>query len=109
MELPRHEWPDSWKSESFRRPIVPLIKALYGHPLAGVRWEEHCHRALREAGFEAIHGWGRLYWHRAFCAILSVYVGGFGRAGNVELLLKAWAAEYPRCGQKPTLLPSGEA
>eukprot|EP00971_Amphidinium_carterae_P110796 2194824-Amphidinium_carterae.1 len=33
VRLPLDRWPDSWKK--YRDPIVPLIRALYGHPDSG--------------------------------------------------------------------------
>eukprot|EP00971_Amphidinium_carterae_P288347 5724449-Amphidinium_carterae.1 len=30
VRLPRDRWPESWKK--YRDPVVPLIRALYGHP-----------------------------------------------------------------------------
>ena len=35
---PKHEWPKSWSS--MEDPVVPLERNLYGHPLAGLLWEE---------------------------------------------------------------------
>jgi hypothetical protein len=37
VSLPREEWPES--CEGMRRPVCPLVEALYGHPDAGGCWE----------------------------------------------------------------------
>ena len=39
---------------NFHRPVVRLIRALYGHPDAGTCWEENCDRIMKEKGFVAI-------------------------------------------------------
>ena len=31
--------------------VVPLDKALYGHPESGAHWEEKCNRAIKRLGF----------------------------------------------------------
>ena len=38
IRLPRHKWPKSWSS--MKDPVVLLERNLYGHPLAGLLWEE---------------------------------------------------------------------
>ena len=38
IRLPRHRWPKSWSS--IEDPVVPLERNLFGHPLAGLLWEE---------------------------------------------------------------------
>eukprot|EP00969_Alexandrium_andersonii_P130643 5776732-Alexandrium_andersonii.AAC.1 len=35
VRLPEHEWPEEWKKNGMRDPVVPLVLALYGHPDAG--------------------------------------------------------------------------
>ena len=35
VELPEDAWPDDVDIRKFRRPVVRLVKALYGHPDAG--------------------------------------------------------------------------
>ena len=43
VELPEEGWPDdwkeAWKKKGFKRPVVRLKRALYGHPDAGTMWE----------------------------------------------------------------------
>ena len=41
IELPPELRPSWWKTK-FVKPVVLLIKALYGHPDAGGLWEAHC-------------------------------------------------------------------
>ena len=64
--LPEEIWTDEWKElYKGRRPIVQMVKALYGHPDAGTYWEQHLHKALLRSGFEAIDksSWPSCYIH----------------------------------------------
>ena len=51
VELPEDAWPDDIDFRKFRRPVVRLVKALYGHPDSGTMWEQHCDRKVRELDF----------------------------------------------------------
>ena len=44
IRLPRHKWPKSWSS--MEDPVVPLVRNLYGHPLAGLLWERQFEKVL---------------------------------------------------------------
>ncbi len=50
IELPSDQWPKSWFNSNdtpqYRRPCTRLSRNLYGHPLAGLYWEKHCHNKL---------------------------------------------------------------
>eukprot|EP00969_Alexandrium_andersonii_P274223 12120747-Alexandrium_andersonii.AAC.1 len=35
VRLPEHEWPEEWKKNGMRDPVVPLLLALYCRPDAG--------------------------------------------------------------------------
>ena len=54
IRLPPHRWDPSWKG--MRDPVVPLEKALYGHPDAGGHWEKHCEQRVGRCGFEPMGG-----------------------------------------------------
>jgi hypothetical protein len=41
VSLPEGMWPPEWSRMGIRKPVVRLIKALYGHPDSGTAWEEH--------------------------------------------------------------------
>ena len=69
VELPREWWPEEW-GKKYRRPVVKLRLALYGHPLSGVFWERHCQKALFSAGWELIEGWESTYRHKKLGLIL---------------------------------------
>ena len=89
IELPEDQWQKSWKGR-FKRPVVRLLRNLYGHPLAGLYWERHCHDAITKCGFERVHGWECLYKHYAKQLFLSVYVDDFKMAGKTANLSGMW-------------------
>ena len=60
--LPPEAWPEHWKGK-WRKPVVVLKKALYGHPDAGTYREKHCGGCLRRGGFRPIGSWQSCYWH----------------------------------------------
>ena len=45
VQLPPELWPASWKGQ-YSKPMVLLVKSLYGHPEAGARWENHLEKIL---------------------------------------------------------------
>jgi len=58
VHLPEDAWPDDpvlrAKFAGLRKPVVPLRKALYGHPDSGTFWEQHCDNHVRSVGFEPL-------------------------------------------------------
>ena len=63
VELPPEVQPSDGSWRKFSRPVVRLRLALYGHPLAGLYWENHCRTALLKTGFEAVFAHECLYMH----------------------------------------------
>ena len=88
ITLPRERRPKSW--DAIDNPVCPLLRNLYGHPLAGIIWEKHCQKAILQAGFEKIPSWECLFVHREKCLFLSVYVDDFRMAGKKENLSPMW-------------------
>jgi hypothetical protein len=124
VELPTYMWPREWVNKGYRRPVVPLRLALYGHPMAGVYWERYSHARPLKVGFERIPGWECLFVHWKHQGMLSVYMDDFKVAGNKENIPKAWEAirdagieldkveqfnHYLGCGQTPIALSHQEA
>ena len=69
------ECPDAFPGDvvkDMRRPVVPMNKALYGHPKAGLYWEKHCDERLRKVGFEPIPECSSMYKHHDLEVMLSV-------------------------------------
>ena len=81
IELPKDQWPKHWHGK-YHRPVVRLLRNLYGHPLAGLYWEKHCHRAIVACGFHLLQGWECMYGHKEKGLFLSVYVDDFKMAGK---------------------------
>ena len=65
--------------------------SLYGHPLAGLYWEDHCRKAILKCGFEPVLGWECLYKHYSKKLFLSIYVDDFKMAGLQKNLKPIWA------------------
>ena len=62
VRLPRTQWPKHWHGK-YHNPVVRLRVSLYGHPLAGLFWEQHCRDAILKCGFQPVRGWECLYKH----------------------------------------------
>ena len=89
VSLPPDQWPAHWKG--MHQPYCKLKKALYGHPKAGLYWEQHCKKAVLNAGFEPVQGWECLYMHREQQLFLSIYVDDFKMAGRKANLAPMWS------------------
>jgi hypothetical protein len=73
VELPPGRWRDSWfkstlrgaeRQPKYRRPVVPLEMALYGHPDSGGIWEQHFDSKVKQFGFNrASEVWNGCYWN----------------------------------------------
>ena len=101
--------------------MCSLRLALYGHPLSGFSWEQHCHFALSKVGFEALEGWECVFVHKKLGLFLSVYVDDFKLVGRAEHLQEGWnlirkhlrldpptpLGDYLGCGQKEAHIPKG--
>ena len=68
-----------------------LRVSLYGHPLAGLFWEQHCRDAILKCGFQPVRGWECLYKHPVKRLFLSVYVDDFKMAGKAANISGMWA------------------
>ena len=80
IELPPELRP-SWWRQRFARPVVLLLRALYGHPEAGGLWEQHLKVVLRSMGGEELSTYvddltlsGPQEEHQAFWAQLTSLV-----------------------------------
>ena len=64
--------------------VVPLKKALYGHPQSGSHWEQKCEVAIDALGFKKVGEcgeWRSCYFHSGKKVYLKVYVDDFKMAG----------------------------
>ena len=90
VEIPRAHWPSSWTARAYRRPVVILKKALYGHPNAGAYWENECCERVRALGYESVPEWPSVFWHPQRRLLLIVYVDDFKLAGPADQHDDAW-------------------
>ena len=95
ITLPRARWPKEWfelekKHGKGFEPVCPLLRNLYGHPLAGLLWEKGAEKKLLHLGFEKVPQWESLYFHRSKQLLLGVYVDDFHMAGKKENLAPMW-------------------
>ena len=74
--LPPEARPASWSR--FKKPVVPLLRALYGHPDSGTMWEVHCDTHIKSVGFKLVgEEWQSCYFHPTLELYLVAYVGDF--------------------------------
>lgn len=94
VSLPKAWWPPSWfypdGTPKYNDPVCRLVKALYGHPLAGLYWEKHVQKHLIDLGFVQVPSWECLYVHQKKQLFLSIYVDDFCMAGKRENIDKMW-------------------
>ena len=81
IRLLKHKWPKSWSS--MEDPVVPLQRNLYGHLLAGLKWERQFEKILLKHGWEKFPNWECLFVHREKRIIL-VCVSGRCKTGWKE-------------------------
>ena len=102
IELPPEAVPSECKWDKYRRPVVPLRKALYGHPDAGTFWEQHCDASVRAVGFEPIgEEWPSVYIHEKLQLVLVVCVDDFKMAGPQKNLAQGWSMLRTRLKIEP--------
>ena len=102
IELPPEAVPGECKWGKYRRPVVPLRKALYGHPDAGTFWEQHCDESVRAVGFEPIgEEWPSVYIHEKLQLVLVVCVDDFKMAGPQKNLAQGWSMLRTRLKIEP--------
>jgi hypothetical protein len=52
IALPRQFWPEKWVKAGYKRPMCPLDLSLYGHPIAGNRWDGQMTGCVSVCDFE---------------------------------------------------------
>ena len=96
VELPRSWWPrncfehDAMTIPKYKRPAVPLVYALPGHPKSGNVWEEHAESILAKLGWRKVAGWNGVFVH-ADKSIICLYVDDFMMVATNDLARKHWA------------------
>ena len=75
-----------------RRPVVKLLRALYGHPDSGTMWEQHCDLHVKSMGFVPVgEEWPSCFVQLKLRLLLVVYVDDFKMAGPKDNLPTGWS------------------
>ena len=78
VRLPKDWWPAEWfhsdGTPRFKQPYVRLVKALYGHPIAGECWHEKFAGALRDLGFQEVEAWPSVFVNDETGLAVIIYV-----------------------------------
>ena len=91
VRLPKSQWRPEWHDAKYKGcPVVPLVKALYGHPDSGGYWEEHNEAHLKAQEFRTVPGWPSCFTHKTLKVFLTVYVDDFKMSGQRDDVAKAW-------------------
>ena len=90
VALPRELWPADWKQKGFRKPMVRLIKSLYGHPEAGGHWEARLTEVVKSLGGEPIYEHPSSFWFPKTQMLLTVYVDDLLLSGPVANHDRFW-------------------
>ena len=73
------------------KPVVRLIKALYGHPEAGAHWERHLEAIIKKLGGNPIKDHPSCFWFPApLKLILIVYVDDLFLSGPAGAREEFW-------------------
>ena len=83
IELPPELRPKYWKQQ-FVKPVVLLIKALYGHPDAGGLWEQHLKVIIKNLGGQEVLEYPGNFYFPDTRLLLSTYVDDLTLAGPAD-------------------------
>ncbi|CAK0892990.1 unnamed protein product, partial [Prorocentrum cordatum] len=95
VELPRAWRPREWYEDDamtvpkYRRPAVPLGRALPGHPKSGNVWEDHAETILVRMRWRKIDSWNGVFVH-VDMSVLCLYVDDFMMVAAIELAWVRW-------------------
>ncbi|CAE7293066.1 GIP [Symbiodinium sp. CCMP2592] len=91
IELPPELRPAWWR-ECFAKPVVLLLRALYGHPEAGGLWEKHLKEVLRNMGGQELPEYPGNFRFPETKLLLSTYVDDLTLSGPQEEHQPFWDA-----------------
>jgi len=80
IELPPELRPKHWR-DKFVKPVVLLVKALYGHPDAGGLWEQHLEKIIHNLGGQEMPEYPGNFFFPDTKLLLSTYVDDLTLAG----------------------------
>ena len=90
IELPPELRPKHWR-DKFVKPVVLLVKALYGHPDAGGLWEQHLKKIIRNLGGQEVPEYPGNFFFPDNKLLLSTYVDDLTLAGPSDQHDAFWA------------------
>ena len=90
IELPPELRPKHWR-DKFVKPVVLLVKALYGHPDAGGLWEQHLKKIIRNLGGQEVPEYPGNFFFPDTKLLLSIYVDDLTLAGPSDQHDAFWA------------------
>ena len=88
-KLPPELRPKWWR-QKFVKPVVLLVRALYGHPDAGGLWEEHLKKVLKSLGGSEVHEYPGNFYFKDTGLLLSTYVDDLTLSGPSEQHKPFW-------------------
>lgn len=88
--MPKELWPAEWRAKQFHKPMVLLVKALYGHPESGGHWERHLERAVKLVGGVPVENHPSSFWFPKQKCLMTVYVDDLLLAGPKENHAEIW-------------------
>jgi hypothetical protein len=97
VELPKEWWPAEWfwdaarTQPKYRRPVVLLLLALYGHPESGALWDAKLIGVLVSLGWTCVPDWSGTFIH-ADMSILVAYVDDLMLCALPDLMVSHWSA-----------------
>ena len=95
VRLPRPMWPPEWLTKDgkpvYSDPVVPLPKALYGHPESGALWEKHLASILITLGWKKCESHPGI-WIHVSGAVLAAYVDDLLMVAPRDQEVALWAA-----------------
>jgi hypothetical protein len=100
IELPPELQPESWRGK-YTKPVVLLIKSLYGHPEAGAHWEKHLDNILRGFGGKVAPEFPSNYYFKGSELLLTVYVDDLTLSGPAHLHDQFWTALREKVDLEP--------
>jgi len=86
--------PRDWLPPQFQHlvdPVVPLIRALYGHPEAGEDWSQHSKAAILSLGFKEMPAFPATFFHPRLRTIVCQYVDDFLVSGPTSSMSETWS------------------
>ena len=92
VALPKELWPQSWKAQQYQKPMVLLVKSLYGHPESGAHWEMHLEKAVKLCGGKPIPGHPSGFWFPKQRCFMTVYVDDLLLSGPTDRHDEIWSA-----------------